>query len=300
MSASFDEKTSPEPVNNSSTTPKATVHEGVPPPGENPEIIIPKRKLPKTLVVVILFVIGLGTLAFLFLKNQPQVAQPQATPFKHTFEEYPDFSGIPINENTISFVKADGKFCLLYGGVVYLPQDSGVFVPKSETATEEMLAFPWIGLVDAPAELSVGVDEVFSFKDSPGNNSFVFIMRWQSSAGERYHMYRFFNNKFSELKVFTSADGLYHVPKLNIFSLGGNFLNLSMFRCVGCLTEQPETTLYYIPTGDTRNIGKVSFFEWTEDDNVYRYKPYEEGISPEEVPLRTNEFFTESEELLNP
>jgi hypothetical protein len=217
------------------------------------------------------------------------------------FEEFPDFPGIPIGENTVSFVKADGKFCLLYKGVVYLPQDSGSLIPKREEATEEMLAFPWIGLVDAPADLpSSKTGEVFSFKASPSNNSFVFIMRWLGSEDERYHMYRFFNNNLSELRIFTQADGLFYAPKLSLFSLGGNFLNLSMFRCADCLTEQPESLLYYIPTGDIRNIGKVSFFEWSQDDNVYSYKEYKEGTGPAKLPLRTNEFFEQSEELLTP
>lgn len=268
-----------------------------PPPGPK------KRGLPKVLLVVVLAIIALGGPAYLLLgRNKPAVTEPEFDPYtEHVFEEFPDFPGIPISENTISFVKSDGKFCILYKGVVYLPQDSGVLIPKKEEATAEMLAFPWIGLVDAPNDLVPGgADEVFSFKDSPSNNSFVFIMRWQTQEGERYHMYRFFNNNFSELKVFTRDDGLHYVPKLNIFSLGGNFLNLSMFTCANCLTEQPETVLYYIPTGDTRNIGKVSFFEWSEDDNVYKYKEYEEGVNPDDLPLRTNEFFETSEELLNP
>lgn len=263
------------------------------------QIIVPKKRfIPKTLLLIIFFITVLGISSFIFLRGKATVA-PEDTAPEHFFEEFPGFPGIPINDSTISFIKADGKFCLLYKGVVYLPQDSGVLIPKSKEETEEMATFPWTGLVDAPGDI-IGVDEIFSFKDSPSNNSFVFITRWETPAGERYHMYRFYNNRFSELKIFSQADGLFFVPKLNLFSLGGNFLNLSLFRCPDCLTEQPETLLYYIPTGETRNIGKVSFFEWSEDDNVYRYKQFEEGVDPEDMPLRTNEFFEQSEELLNP
>src|SRR3990167_8464994 len=239
------------------------------------QVIIPKKRtFPKALMAVIFFILILGIGSFIFLRGRDGVVNgPETTTPEHVFEEFPDFPGIPINDSTISFVKADGKFCLLYKGVIYLPQDSGVLVPKSQEETEEMAAFPWIGLVDAPGDIN-GTDEVFSFKDSPSNNSFVFITRWETSSGESYHMYRFFNNNISELRIFRPDNGLFYVPKLNLFSLGGNFLNLSMFRCPECLTEQPETMLYYIPTGDTRNIGKVSHFEWSEDDNVYKYKQY--------------------------
>lgn len=266
------------------------------------QIITPKRpKIPKPLLAVILIIFLLGAASFALIRGRvlPAPGTEPGSSKQHVFEEFPNFPGIPINERTVSFVKADGKFCLLYKGVVYLPQDSGALVPKSKEETEEMASFPWIGLVDAPADVGE-IDQVFSFKDSPSNNSFVFIMRWGTARNERYHMYRFYNNKFSQLKIFSQEDGLYYVPKLNLFSLGGNFLNLSMFRCPDCLSEQPETLLYYIPTGETRNIGKVVFFEWTEDDNVYRYKPFEEGVDPAQTILRTNEFFTESQELLTP
>jgi len=219
---------------------------------------------------------------------------------EHVFEEYPEFPGIPITDKTVSFVKADGKFCLLYKGVIYTSQDSGVLKPKTKQATDEMYAFPWIGLVDAPENLVESKDEVFSFKESLSNNSFVFIMRWGKTSGEEFWMYRFFNNKFSELKKFNSADGLYYVPKLNLFSPGGNFLNIGLFTCTDCLSEKPETMLYYIPTGNYRNIGKVSFFEWGEDDNIYRYKEYKEGMDSKDIPLRTNEFFKKSDDLLTP
>ena len=163
-----------------------------------------------------------------------------------------------------------------------------------------MYAFPWIGLVNAPENLVESKDEVFSFKESPSNNSFVFIMRRGKTSGEEFWMYRFFNNKFSELKKFNLADGLYYVPKLNLFSPGGNFLNIGLFICTDCLSEKPETMLYYIPTGNYRNIGKVSFFEWGEDDNIYRYKEYKEGMDSKDIPLRTNEFFKKSDDLLTP
>lgn len=221
---------------------------------------------------------------------------------KYTFEYFPSFQGVPINENTISFSKVDGKFCLRYKGLIYTPQDTGSLDPKVKQENEETREFPWYGLVDAPANLiseSGPGDVIFSFKDSPSRRSFVFITRWQTESGERYHMYRFHNDSFSELRVFSRAAGVFWVPKVTQFSLGGNFLNIGLFRCATCLNEVPETLLYFVPTGEIKNIGQTSYFEWGADDNEYQYKPYVEGVDPADLPMRRNEFFERSIELLD-
>jgi len=36
------------------------------------------------------------------------------------------------------------------------------------------------------------------------------------------------------------------------------------------------------------------------DDNIYRYKEYKEGMDSKDIPLRTNEFFKKSDDLLTP
>ena len=265
----------------------------------------PKRKLPirKALVVVVLLVIiaGGALLASQFIGRDPGDVTPGAE--EHTFEEFPDFSGIPINENTVSFAKVDNKFCLRYKGHIYLEQNSGEYEVR-EVESEDPDQYPWYGLVDAPEDLVVSDgegDRLFSFKATPSNKSFVFIMQWENQNGEQYHMFRFNNNEFSNLRVFNqSADGLFYAPKLNEFSLGGNFVNIHMFPCAICTSQVPETLLYYIPTGETKDIGQVSYFSWGEDDNTYEYKDYEQGISPDELPLRRNEFFEESVDLLLP
>lgn len=268
-------------------------------------IVQGKKKFPKKLLIFLILLVVAGVSLFAFYKTENPVSEEENTQeVVHVFEEYPNFPGIPIKENTISFLKADGKFCLLYKGIVYLPQDSDSFIPKAMDLTEEMKAYPWIGLVDAPdnlvAEGGPG-DAIFSFKETPSNRSFVFIVRWDTSEGENYHVFRFNNNNFSELRVFnTQKDGLYYAPKLHSFSPGGNYLNLNMFRCPGCLNDVPETLLYYIPTGDDRDLGQVSYFKWREDDNTYEYKDYEEGVDPANLPLRVNEFFEDSIDLLGP
>lgn len=288
------------PIPQTSTTsappPQAPI-EPTPPPAPK------KRGIPKTLIFIVVILIFLGAAAFAFSFVQMRVNKSEPTPTeapkKHVFEEYPDVAGIPIDDKTISFLKADGKFCLLYNNVIYLPQDEGKLEPRTKEPNEEMLAFPWIGLVEAPNADEPG--EIYSFKESPSNKSFVFIARFLENGVEKYHMYRFNNNAISELRVFDEeTDGLFFAPKISIFSPAGNFLDLSMFRCNTCLEEYPETLLYYIPTAETRNIGKTTDFSWGEDDNTYNYKQYEEGVSPDEQTLRTNDFFEKSIDLLTP
>ena len=253
--------------------PPAPVPEAKPVEAALPPPAPARRGIPKTLFFIIGIIVFLGIAAFVFSMVQQRISDENGivtetpNPEAHVFEEYPDFPGIPINENTISFTKADGKFCLLYKGLVYLPQETGSLEPRIKEATPEMLEFPWIGLVDSPEDIVLfggPGDEIISFKESPSNRSFVFIVNWTYEEGERFHMFRFNNNNLSELRVFEEpVDGLFHTPIVSIFSPGGNFLNLSMFRCPNCLDEEhPETLLYYIPTAETRNIGKVSQFAW--------------------------------------
>lgn len=274
-----------------------------PPPVVPPK---PKRKIPikKALFVIIFLVLlaGGAILASQYLKNPPASdVAPQAG--EHIIEEFPDFNSIPVTEDTISFTKVDNKFCLLYRGHVYLEQETGSYdVRLVKDANPD--DYPWYGMVNAPDGLIAKDgpgDELFSFKASPSNKSFVFIMRWATeSGGERYYMYRFNNNQLSKLYEFSRSDGLFFVPKLNEFSLGGNFLNLHNFPCATCTTQVPETILYYIPTGEQKNIGRTTDFNWGADDNTYEYKEYEDGVEPSTQPLRRNEFFEESVDLLEP
>lgn len=274
---------------------KATDPKQTPPVSTKTSVVHGKRRIPKLVVVFLPLILIVIAIAFVLLRKQnmaePVIENPYTT---HTFDDFPDFTGIPITDNTISFLKVDNKFCLLYKGIVYFPQDTGSLTPRTKKEDSEIQGFPWKGLLETQD------DEIYSFASSPSNKSFVFITRGAAKDGDEYRMYRFINNSISELKVFKPSDGTVYVPKIFKFSPGGNFLNLSMFTCADCLSERPDTLLYYIPTGDTRNIGQVSEFNWTDDDNVYQYKLHKEGVDPKTVPLQTNEFFAKSVDLLNP
>src|SRR3989344_1359031 len=277
------------------------------PLGENATVISPPKNIRKFPIkiffisVVALALLGGGVYASISLLNNSGEREEELAPTteEHVSTQYPNFPGIPVGQNTISFVKADGKFCILYNNKIYLPQDTGSFVPKVMSAAG-MENFPWIGLVDVPEDITREVqtaNEIFSFKASPRNESFIFVTRWTTAEGtEEYNVYRF-NNDISKLMMFTYDFGLYFVPKVDTFSPGGNFVKFAMFQSPFIRDPLPETQLMYIPTKELRYLGLVTDFEWKED-GVYEYKPFNENLDASETPLRRNEFFEDSVDIL--
>lgn len=305
--AQVPQAAAPKPVTpapNPSVQPTASPPTIPPPP--------PKKGFPIKIVVIIAIVFILifaGIFAVILLSGgQPeeqvvdnQVFAPSPTPEvgprEHTAEDYSEFNGVPIDEGTVAFNKVDESFRIRYFDQIYHEQDSGSFQPR-EVFPETADDFDWYGLVDTPDDV-VGQPQLFSFKAPPTYRSFVFIMRWDDEAGEKFEMYRFHDNQVTKLEEFRK-DRSFYVPVLDNFSLGGNFVSINIFSCTTCFDEEPEILLYHIPSGESRNIGRVSYFAWGDDDNAYEYKEYKEGVDPDKVPLRKNEFFVESTNILNP
>jgi len=270
----------------------------------------PTRKLPLKIIIIIAVVFLLVFIAVIAMSiltggnsapAEQQVYSPESTPLagpaEHTVEEYPDYNGIEVDENTVSFNKVDESFRINYLGKIYHEQDTESYGPR-EVFPETADDYTWYGLVDTPDDV-IGTPELFSFKAPPTYRSFIFIMRWDRSDGEKYEMYRFHDNQVTKLTDFTK-DRAFYVPILDNFSLGGNFVSINIFSCPTCTYEEPEILLYHIPSGETRNIGRVSYFSWGDDDNAYEYREYKEGVDPANVPIRKNEFFVESTTILNP
>lgn len=291
--------------------PQQTPPQAPPPP--------PKRKLPMKLIIgvaVVFIIIFVSIIAFTFLSTPPAEEQvdttdlvfaPEATPAagpdEHTNQEYPEFSGVEIGTNTVQFNKVNDSFQIKYKDVIYHEQDTGSFVPRVVTTQkfEAIDDFPWYGMVDAPKDLvdpDGAGDQLFSFKAPPTYRSFVFIMRWDRPSGEVYEMYRFHDDGITKLDEFTKTRTFY-VPKLHEFSLGGNFISINIFSCPTCTDEEPEVLLYHIPSGETKSIGRVSYFAWGQDDNAYEYKEYRPGVDSDLLPILKNEFFVESVDILN-
>lgn len=209
---------------------------------------------------------------------------------EHEAQEYPDFVGVEIGEDTVAFNKVDESFRIRYKEQIFHEQDTGEFTPR-EVFPETKDDFKWYGLVDAPDS------KLFSFKAPVTYQSFIFIMR--SNTEEKYTMYRFQNNQLSLLSEFTK-DRVFYAPIIDDFSLGGNFVSIKLFTCPTCTDGTPEVLLYHIETGETKNLGQVSHFAWGKDDASYEYKEYKEGVDPDTQVLRKNEFFVESVDILDP
>ena len=269
--------------------------------------VSPNKGLNLKLIVgalVIVLVIGILVavlLVFLPKKNTDTSVVPQGTegpgPRDHTSQEFPNFAGIDLGDKTVAFNKVDDSFQLKYLGKIFHEQDTGTFAPR-EVDFEASDNFTWYGLVNPP-DKTLGDGSIFSFKAPLTYQSFVFIMRWDQPEGEHYYMYRVHDNEVSLLREFTK-DTLFYAPIIDGFSLGGNFVSIKLFTCPTCTDENPEVLLYHIKSGETKNLGRVSYFAWGKDDASYEYKEYKEGVDESTVPVRKNEFFVESVDILDP
>lgn len=292
-----------------------------PAPGSPPAPPTPsgakKKPLPiKKIIVLVIVLITLGGFGFIAataIINAPPPpvsgdnlvfeapGTPTPGPTEHTTEDYPDFKGVDIGADTVSFNKVDESFQIKYHGRVFHEQDTGKYEPR-EVFPDNVDAYKWYGMVNPPGNLSDKNgegDKLLSFKAPQLTyKSFVFIMRWDNADGEQYPMYRFHDNQISLLTTF-KKDRIFYLPILREFSPGGTFISIDLFRCATaiCTSEKPEVLLYHVETGETRNIGRVSDFRWTDEDNIYEYKPYEEGTDDSQIAWRRNDFFVDSKIL---
>jgi len=285
--------------------PAPQVTDTIPQDPPAPEKANGKMKL-IVIVLIVLAVLGIVIAIIMFLlssgnsnstKKIDIEKQSEVGPRDHEAQEFPEFQGVEVADTTVAFNKVDESFRIRYLGKIFHEQDTGEFSPR-EVFPETADDFTWYGLVDKPED-TLNDGGLFSFKAPDTYQSFMFIMRWDDESGERYQMYRFNDNQVSLLREFTK-ERLFYVPIIDGYSLGGNFASIKLFTCPTCTEESPEILLYHITTGDTKNIGQVSYFAWGDDDSSYEYKEYKEGVDPETVTLRKNEFFGESIDILDP
>lgn len=246
---------------------------------------------------VVLFVITSGGGTKKEIITDPKT-KDEVGPREHEAQEFPEFQGVEIGEKTVAFNKVDESFQIRHLGKIYHEQDTGEFAPREFVPVEEASKFDWYGLVNPP-ESAINDGALTSFKAPLTYQSFMFIMRWDDIEGERYYMYRFHDNKVTLLREFTK-ERLFYYPVIDSFSLGGNFASIKLFTCSTCVDETPEVLLYEISTGHVKNLGQVSHFAWGNDDKSYEYKEYREGVDPVSLPLRKNEFFSDSVNILDP
>ena len=151
-----------------------------------PQVMEPIRpKKPSVLkpffiLIILLAVLGGAVYAGFMLFDRYKGALPkhqgqEQETSEHTVETFPEFPAIPIAENTVAFTKVDNKFCLRYKGKIYLEQESGSYDPRLVPSDTPAGDYPWYGLVDIPEE-----SEVFSFKATPSNKSFIFTIIYKN------------------------------------------------------------------------------------------------------------------------
>lgn len=192
-----------------------------------------------------------------------------------------------VKDITVSFAEINSKIYLRYKGKIY-DQDKN-FEPQLVTL-QNSDSYDWHGVVDT--DYNYTGDEVFSFKVTPDNKSFIFVMRsdYLGSGGNTpkpgekfYSIFYYDNSKPSSYKVANdlffspSNSSKYIVPKIDQFSQDGKYASIDMFSCWNCVGHQQEKLLYNLKTGASKSIGKVSYFVW-KDDGAYEYKDYVEIV----------------------
>ena len=230
----------------------------------------------------------------------PPLPLPSASP--KNFE-------VRVKDNTISFLKIDSKVYLKYQGKIY-DQDKN-FEPQI-IVLQNPDSYTWHGILDT--DTSYTGNEIFSFKVAPDNESFILIMRWdylgsgtsKPKAGEKSYGIFYYDSSKPEFKVSNdlsfapTSNSKYIVSKIDQFSQDGKYVSLNMFQCWNCDGHQPEKLLYNLKTGESKRIGKVSYFVW-KDNGAYEYKDYLElqcktsvpgpcSEDPTNLPLKTGQF----------
>lgn len=195
-------------------------------------------------------------------------------------------SEIPISENTVSYTYSGNTLYMRYKGFVY-DETSAEQGDSSLTKIENPDQLTWYGLVNPPANLSDrdGFNELFMFKKSPVDKSFIFIMRWpvivDVNSDSNFSVYHYDvtknTDRLSKISLFATApvsDG-YSVPRLNTISADGKYVSFKLYGCWNCGGHQPQTLLYKLTEAKAKNIGKTSFFEWG-NNGAYSYKEFKE------------------------
>jgi len=193
-------------------------------------------------------------------------------------------------------------------------QDSPHYDPR-ELKDVNVLDYSWTDLVSRKMENTTNArsilvsDHLFSFKQIPNGNGFLFVIEWSKNASdseagphfpiENERVLYFFggNNEVIKVMTFDKDSHQYTYPKIDLISEDGRYVSLKLFGCWGCGGHQPETLLVDLQSLKSSNIGKVLEFEWTRNGE-YQYKDYiviecdESGPGecrqdPNTLPLRT-------------
>ena len=268
--------------------------------------------------------------------NQKEATPPGNSPTSNpTAQPTPPPDATPsLGQTTVSFLETPSEIYLktstdLFDKILEFPnnksgtltrifsQDNPALEP-TEIDEADVPPGQWKILIKEPvgnptkaASILVS-DELFSFKKSPVSGSFLFAVSWSRSASQsapgawsptRFEriLYLYDRNavgeKLKKAAVFDKTTAQYSFPKIDTFSPDGRFASIMLFACWGCGGHTPETYLLDTQTLKTKNIGRVSYFEW-KSNGSYGYKDYiviecskpgpgECNQNPDSLPLKT-------------
>ncbi|MFH1187571.1 MAG: hypothetical protein V1688_01775, partial [bacterium] len=154
--------------------------------------------------------------------------------------------------------------------------------------------YKWTALVTEPIDNSAGdksilvSDRLFSFKQIPNTDNFLFVVEWWRYGGESaaaklltknekvLYVYDKDNagHELKNIATYTydeSSGGL--SPRIDSFSPDKRYVSLDLFGCWECGSNKPPTLLLDTKNFTTKDIGRVSQFSWTSNGN-YEYKDY--------------------------
>lgn len=214
------------------------------------------------------------TQASLSISPTTMTSSPTSTPSTANGTD----TGIPMQENTVSFTRVGKNTYLQYRGKIYGEDEQ--FEPQQVTLPNEQ-KYTWYGLVDAPKNADHTLfDEVFSFKTIPNTRNFIFVMRYTLPPGSKpawslpvYYYNQAASEKLSLVLPPGSDVGTNSVPKISEISSDGDYVSFSMFPCWNCGGSHPETRVMNLKTAANKSIGKTSYFAW-KTNGSYEYKEY--------------------------
>jgi len=131
-------------------------------------------------------------------------------------------------------------------------------------------------------------DRLFSYKKLPNNSSFLFVTDWERSASQNQNSWLPYQSerilyyydrsqnpaRLSKIETFRAVDSKqYSFPKIDTFSLDGQYVSVLLYGCWNCGGHKPQTLLINLKTSTSKNIGKVEQFSWGQN-GAYEYKDY--------------------------
>ncbi len=153
------------------------------------------------------------------------------------------YSGIQINDRTVSFAVIGKRIILRYEGKFYGQDENGE--PKQIVLVNHD-QYKWYGLVDRPEGVAIDpyYDQIFSFKVFPDGKRFIFVMRFSELAGDHSFLQRFKTYYFNPDKKGGEVSKIMDVPYVNFVSFvipkidkisdDGKTVSFNMYQCWNC------------------------------------------------------------------